>query len=139
MDHLSPKILYVDDDVDSCELMEQFLRFNGKDYCVTSLTSVREAAELIENSQFDLFVFDYRLAELDAPEFCKYIRETNTNTPILIFSAMSEQKYKDRAIESGASAYLVEPNDLERLPMMVEALLHTGYTFPDIGHAANAI
>jgi CheY-like chemotaxis protein len=123
MDHLTARILYVDDDVDSCELMELFLRHPGKDYKITALTSVPEAAALISRSKVDLFVFDYCLSEMDAPEFCKYIRENDSVTPILIFSAMPEQKYRDLAIASGATAYLVKPNDLERLPVMVETLL----------------
>jgi DNA-binding response OmpR family regulator len=123
MDHLTARILYVDDDVDSCELMELFLRHPGKDYKITALTSVPEAAALISRSKVDLFVFDYCLSEMDAPEFCKYIREKDSVTPILIFSAMPEQKYRDLAIASGATAYLVKPNDLERLPVMVEALI----------------
>lgn len=123
MGHVSPRILYVDDDQDTCELMELFLRYPEKNYEVVSARSVPQAIDMIGAGRFDLYVFDYRMGDMDAPDFCNYIRETDSSTPILIFSAMPQQLYKDLAFSSGATAYLVKPNDLETLPSTVESLL----------------
>ena len=51
----------------------------------------------------DVYVFDYRMGDMDAPDFCNYIRETDSSTPILIFSAMPQQLYKDLAFSSGVN------------------------------------
>lgn len=116
-------ILCVDDDKDSCELITYMLKSAHGDFEVTAVNSSSEAVNLIAEKAFDLYVLDYRLPEMSGIELCKIIREIDTETPVIFFSAMAFEKDRKAALEAGANAYLVKPNDVERFTETVENLL----------------
>lgn len=116
-------ILCVDDDKDSCELITYMLKSARSDFEVTAVNSSSEAVNLITEKAFDLYILDYRLPEMSGIELCRIIREIDTETPVIFFSAMAFEKDRKAALEAGANAYLVKPNDVERFTETVENLL----------------
>jgi DNA-binding response OmpR family regulator len=56
-------------------------------------------------------------------EICKYIREFDIHTPVLIITGKTELLTKLRAFECGADDYLCKPFDLLELKARVKALL----------------
>jgi DNA-binding response OmpR family regulator len=122
MSTLSPTVLYVDDDADSCELIGTYLNLSGCDCTVVAAGSADEALGLIKDSSFQLYIFDSVLPDLSGIALCRQIRLTDNHTPIMFFSAM-QNSYRQAAYDAGADAYLVKPNDLEILPSTVTRLL----------------
>ena len=116
-------ILFVDDDADSCELMNMMLVCDGADYEMTSVATAREALNLIAQKPFDLLIVDYKLPEMSGVELCRSIRKTNQQTPILFFTGMSQDADREMAITAGANSYLVKPNDLDKFAETVKRLL----------------
>lgn len=119
----SRRILYVDDDTDSCLLMGLLIQQYNEDYGVISVGTVQKALDLMSSLTFDLYILDYRMPEMTGVELCRLIRQTDSETPIMIYSAMSRETDRQDALNAGASAYLVKPNDLDRLNETVEQLL----------------
>jgi DNA-binding response OmpR family regulator len=117
------RILCVDDDQDSCELLEYMLSFANSDYQVTTISSSKEALSLISSNSFDLYIFDCALPDASGIELCREVRQTDDRTPILFFSAMAFAEDKTAALHAGATEYLVKPNDLNKLTETVEKLL----------------
>lgn len=120
----SRRILYVDDDPDSCLLMGLLLQQYNEDYGVIAVGTIKKAVDLINDLDFDLYILDYRMPEMSGVELCRLIRQTDTETPIMIYSAMSRDADRLEALNAGANAYLVKPNDLDILNETVERLLN---------------
>ena len=117
------RILCVDDDVVQCSFIEFLLSSTNKEYTVVSANSAEKAVELIEKETFDLYILDNWMMGISGVELCSIIRSSNKQTPILFFSGASQQKYREEAMISGASEYLVKPNDLGRIEETVSRLL----------------
>lgn len=117
------RILYVDDDKDSCEMISFMLGHADENYAVTAALTAKEASALIASQIFDLYILDYALPEISGVEFCRLIREKDGKTPILFYSAMSRPVDREMGLSAGANDYLVKPNDLERFTETVKRLL----------------
>ena len=117
------KVLYVDDDVDACEMMVSWLGKDHDDMTVITAHSAGKARELISGTSFDLFILDARLPDETGWDLCRQIRKTDRETPVLIYSGMSDNNDRKIAMDAGADAFLVKPNDLETLSPTVRQLL----------------
>jgi len=122
----STRILCVDDEKDSCDLINLMLKLADETYNITAVLSAEEALKLIAETPFDLYILDYRLPEMSGIELCRAIRQNDTDTPIMFFSAMAHQREKKKAMESGATEYLVKPDDLDGFTDAVARLLNKG-------------
>lgn len=123
---LSPNrlILYVDDDEDSCEMIGLMLHLEDNNYQVITVSAVGRALDLMRKQSFDLYIFDYALPEMTGVELCRTIRQTDSQTPVLLFSAMAREIDKAEALAAGANEYLVKPDDLERFTEVTRRLLN---------------
>lgn len=79
------KVLCVDDDSGTCELIALILR----DCQVTSAANKAEALHLISSSKFDLVFLDNNLPDGLGVEICAAIRTSDQETPIIFATADS--------------------------------------------------
>lgn len=107
------KVLFVDDDSDTCDLMRTWLSLNG--YNVATAPTMFDALELVQSHNFSLYIFDNWLADGSGIELCRQIRAFDRNTPILFVSGAVYQSDIDQALAAGAQAYLRKPVDLTEL------------------------
>lgn len=119
------RILCVEDDLDSCEMLSFMLSSIDDAYDVTGIHHAAEAKELITAKQFDLYVLDMWLPDIDGLELCRWIRGREANTPIVFFTASVQEADRRMAMDAGGSAFLKKPNDLENLAPTVKNLLET--------------
>ncbi|GAC1687516.1 MAG: hypothetical protein NVS9B9_09630 [Ktedonobacteraceae bacterium] len=61
--------------------------------------------------------------ELDGLDVCKYVRSLMPKLPIIVLSAITEEKQKVRALDLGADDYLTKPFSNEELQARVRACL----------------
>ncbi len=118
-----PRILYVDNDADSCEIVQMMLEQADESYKVTTLDSAEEAAGLINLRPFDLYIFDQPWHVPSGLELCRQVREKDGKTPILIFSVLSREADREKAAEAGANEYLVKADEIQKLVATVKRLL----------------
>lgn len=123
MSELEKRILYVDDDVESCKFLEFMLGSSSEEYSVISAHTSEKAIELIEKEMFDLYILDNWMMNLSGIQLCYFIRFKNKQTPILFFTGATRQKYRDDAIKAGANEYLIKPDDLGRIEETIHTLL----------------
>jgi DNA-binding response OmpR family regulator len=99
--------LAVDDDED-CRVMLitllQLVLIEAK-----AVGSAAQALSLIQTEQFDAYLLDSRLPDLDGFELCRRMRADDPHTPILFFSGAAYETDKVRGIEAGANAYVIKP------------------------------
>ena len=102
------RILILDDDRDSADLLECVLR----DYCaVSKATTFSEAAALVAERRFDLYVVDERLTDGSGLEFCRHLRSLDRNTPVIFCSALIPRLVEGQALDAGADAFFLKPID----------------------------
>ena len=72
---------------------------------------------------FDLVILDIGLPGISGLEVCAKIRESNTQVPILMLTALGSMADKLSGFEVGTDDYLVKPFDFMELLVRVKALL----------------
>ena len=118
------RILYVDDDKDSCELLKAMLHFDGSDYEVIAVNSSMEALSILKSQTFDLYILDYSLPEISGVELCRFIRNNDLITPIMFLSARAFSFERAEGFKAGANEYLIKPNDLNKLTDTINRLIN---------------
>ena len=119
----TPRILCVDDDDDNREMIETMLRFSDADFEFASAATPEEGLRLAAAQRFDLYLLDYRFARMTGVEVCRALRQTDAATPILFFTCEAREQERQEAMEAGADAYLIKPDDLRKLTETVKQLL----------------
>jgi two-component system, OmpR family, response regulator len=113
-------LMIVDDDIDICELLQQFLEpFN---YHVLTAHSGHEMFALLKKNTVDLFILDLMLPGDDGLTLCRKLRQQYA-TPILILSAAGEETDRIIGLEVGADDYLAKPFNPRELLARVKAIL----------------
>ena len=113
MDKPKGRILCVDDDKDTRDMMTALLGLEG--YDVVQARNVAEGLALAASDNFDLILLDWVFADGTGIELCKMIRRTNAAGPILFYSGMALKDDIDNAMSAGAQGFLVKPVDFEVL------------------------
>jgi DNA-binding response OmpR family regulator len=107
------RILCVEDDPDSLQMLSMLLTSNG--YEVLCAEDAIEALRLVQDQQFDLLLLDDWLPEQSGVELTKRVREFDTCTPVVFYSGVAQQSDQREALGAGAQLYLTKPigvNDL---------------------------
>lgn len=112
MNNNNISILCIEDDSDTCELLEFVFKKKG---CQVSSCSNNDCLKITEEQRFSAIILDNYFGELSGVDICRRILEIYPSTPIIFFSGEARQSEIDIAIKAGASAYLVKPNDFDKL------------------------
>ena len=132
MSDTKARILCVEDNRDSREMIATLLRQSNEDYQVTAVETAAEALALNGRSDYDLYILDIWLPGMDGVELCRRLRERGVKTPIMFFSAMGVQiKDRDYVLAAGADEFLVKSIDLDRFTETVERLLNGDISRPN--------
>ena len=114
------RILFVEDEVAIADLEKDYLELSG--FEVEIENDGKSGLERALNEDFDLFILDLMLPEVDGFEICKQIREKK-NTPILMVSAKKDDIDKIRGLGLGADDYVTKPFSPSELVARVKAHL----------------
>ena len=114
------RILCVDDDADTCALLEQLVGFSALD--ATTVKDTETALLLIEKERFSLYIIDVQLPGVSGLGLCEEIRKRDPKTPIIIFSAHALAADREAGMLAGANVYLVKPNMVEIVPTVKRLL-----------------
>ena len=119
----SRRVLVVEDNRDSRDMVRTLLTSSLKELHVTAVETAAEALVLDGKHPFDLYVLDIWLPGMDGLSLCRRLRERGHTQPILFFSAMVQPMDRDYVLAAGANEFLVKPKDIDRFLPTVESLL----------------
>ena len=122
----TPRILIIDDDPNCSELIDLMLQYSGTEYEITCAQTPEEGLRLAATQSFDLYLLDYRLPGVSGAEVCRTIRRMDAITPVMFFTGAAHERERREAMQAGANAYLVKPNDLKKLTETVKSLIGGG-------------
>ena len=114
------RILCVDDDEDTRDLLEHLLGFS--DLEAIAVKDTETALLLIEKEQFSLYIIDSQLPGVSGLGMCEEIRQRDQKTPIIIFSGQGFPADREAGKLAGANVYLVKP-DISNIVPTVKRLL----------------
>lgn len=114
------RVLVVDDDVKTVELVKLYLNRDG--YKVLTAYDGVEALRLAGESHPDLIVLDLMLPGMDGLEVCRTIRE-ESDVPIIMLTARTTDQDKLTGLSLGADDYVTKPFSPRELAARVRAVL----------------
>jgi len=99
-------VLICDDDRDIVEALRIYL--SGEDYRILEAYNGREALELVRQNDVQLVLMDVMMPELDGISATAKLR-AETNIPIILLTAKSEDTDKVLGLNIGADDYITKP------------------------------
>jgi two-component system alkaline phosphatase synthesis response regulator PhoP len=114
------KVLVVDDDVKTVELVKLYLKRDG--YQVLTAYDGVEALRLARESSPDLIVLDLMLPDIDGLEICRILRH-ESDVPIIMLTARTTDQDKLTGLGLGADDYVTKPFSPKELAARVQAVL----------------
>ncbi len=113
--------MIVDDDRNTVKLLQTLLELDG--YEVSIAPRGADVIPNAEQSNPDIFLMDYHLADMDGVDVIRKLRvhPTFANTPILMTSGLDVE---DEALEAGANKFIVKPFEPGDLPIIFNSLLN---------------
>ncbi len=120
------RILVVDDELPIQRTLRRNLMASGYDVLVAE--NGKQALEIVQQHQPDLILLDLCMpGEITGLDVCARVRETLA-IPIIVLSAITEEKQKVRALDLGADDYLTKPFNQDELQARVRACLRRAQT-----------
>mgnify|MGYP001109528799 CR=1 FL=1 len=116
----SKRVLVVDDDVNTVELLTLYLKRDG--YQVLTAYNGVDALHLAREGHPDLIVLDLMLPGIDGLEVCRTLR-AESDVPIIMLTAKTTDQDKLTGLELGADDYVTKPFSPRELAARVRAVL----------------
>jgi len=114
------RVLVVDDDVKTVELVKLYLNRDG--YRVFTAYDGVEALRLARESHPDLIVLDLMLPGIDGLQVCRTLR-SESDVPIIMLTAKTTDQDKLTGLDLGADDYVTKPFSPKELAARVRAVL----------------
>lgn len=116
-----PKILLIEDDQATADVLQQFFQMTGY-ICLLSRLGT-DIIEIIANYRPNLIIIDYRLPQTNGADLCLEIKknEMMRSIPVIIYSAYPISI--DELARYGCTAFIAKPFDLDDIIKKVEQLL----------------
>lgn len=117
------KVMIVDDNPFNTELLEETLKPLKLD--LTVCIKPKEAAQIVYEEKYDLFLLDIMMPELSGYDLAEIIKKSgiNSNTPIIFVSALSDIENKVKSFNLGSYIYIEKPFNIKIIKSQISSLL----------------
>ena len=119
----SVKLLLVDDDIELCDLLIEYLGTEGFD--VTAVHDGEAGVTSGLSGDYDLVLLDVTLPKLNGFDVLKQIR-LESDVPVLMLTARGDDVDRVIGLEFGADDYLPKPYNHRELVARIKAILRRG-------------
>ena len=114
---MATRLLVVDDEQDTCELMQLTLERLG--YTVATTVSAAAALDLVAAEDFDVVLTDLKMAEMDGLNLCERILGTRPDMPVIVVTGEASMDSAIAALRAGAYDFITKPADPALLGLTV--------------------
>ncbi|OED44310.1 DNA-binding response regulator [Endozoicomonas sp. (ex Bugula neritina AB1)] len=117
------KLLLIDDDLELCDLLIEYLATEG--YDVTAVHDGEAGVASALSGDYHLILLDVTLPKLNGFDALKLIRQ-QSDVPVLMLTARGDDVDRIIGLEFGADDYLPKPYNHRELVARVKAILRRG-------------
>jgi len=111
------EVLVVDDERDTCELLELALARQGMQ--VTTCTTAADALEKIASRDFDVVLTDLSMPETSGLEVCERVIALRPDVPVVLITGHATLETAMGAIRAGAYDFVTKPIESKTLGVVV--------------------
>jgi len=114
-------ILYVDNDSNSRDRIQQAL---GSGFVVQWATSLSDARQSLEGQLPDVLICEVLLGQENGLDLCRFVRNTSSlrHLPIMLLTSLATFQDKVAGFDAGADDYVVKPFDMRHLMARIRLL-----------------
>lgn len=123
------RILFAEDDPDSRKLICLVLTNNGLE--VICPDSPHDVLRIAKEQKFDAYLLDNWMSEFSGFDLCQQIREFDSHTPIIFYAAAAFPAERERALATGAQAYVTRPSNIDDLVDEIRSAVKTSQPASD--------
>jgi len=102
-------ILYVEDDIDTQELMSNILKMTFGEVFIAG--NGEEGLKLYKEKRPDIVLSDISMPIMDGLKMSELIKKINPDQLIALFTAFSDPEYQKKAAELEIDTYIMKPLD----------------------------
>ncbi len=119
------KLLYAEDDKSVQEIMKKILSNRFKD--IICVCDGQEALEIYSQECIDLMIIDMDMPRLNGLDFCRIVRESNDDIPIMMLTAFNQTEYLIEALQIGIDRFLFKPIKTSTLDKQLKTLVKRAF------------
>ena len=119
------KVLVVDDDEATCELLEMALRRLG--HTAATSTSAEEAIRMVAEDDFDVVLTDIKMTSMDGLELCRRVADLVPGLPVIVITGDSSMEAAVGALRAGAYDFIAKPIDDKLLAPCISRAGQAGF------------
>jgi DNA-binding NtrC family response regulator len=108
MDEKVEILLFEDNPGDACLIEDMLEKFADFPYKLKSVETLNEGLSLLKERPFDVILTDLRLPDSEGINTFHEIRIRNSRIPVIILTALNDEKIGIDAVKEGALDYLVK-------------------------------
>ncbi len=114
-------VLLVEDDLQLAKIVKRILE--SKNFKVILVEDGKEALKFIKEKDFDLYLVDINIPEINGLELVKYIKELEKDGKIVMITASVEEHNFKKAYEYGCDDYIKKPFHATELEVRIKKLI----------------
>jgi len=117
------KILIIDDNIDTVELLKK--RFRAEGYDTDEAYDGDDGLKKVRDYEPELIILDVMMPTIDGYEVCKKLKgdENTKDIPVLMLTAKGRVPDKVKGLNVGAEGYITKPFDFKEVLARVRSLL----------------
>jgi len=115
------KILLLEDDPLFGETLVDFLEEEG--YEITHYLEAKLAIEAIYEQEFDIYLLDVNVPDMNGFDLLCQLRESGDKTPAIYITSARDKEALSKGFHCGADDYMKKPIDLDELALRIGAQL----------------
>lgn len=105
------RILIIDDQSTSRQILEELVSSLGKDIVTESFADPLTALAWAHSNQPDLVLTDYKMPQMNGVAFTLRFRALYPDVPLVMVTSMEDREIRYQALEAGATDFLTKPVD----------------------------
>ena len=117
---MSAKVLFIDDEKDFLDIIAERIRARGMD--VSTVTSVEDALNMVEEKSFDVVIMDFMMPGMNGFQTLKAIKEKKPEVQIILLTANVPDEKRIEAKALGALDVIEKPPDLKDLIRKIKSV-----------------
>lgn len=109
-----PRVIIIDDDIDTIEIFSEYLDIKGIDVVATGVDG-NQAFQLYKQHKPDVLLLDIMMNGFDGFYALEHIRDYDPNSKIIVITADITQETKERLGRDRPDVVIYKPYDIEKL------------------------